>query len=523
MKRLLALILAFSVNAFGATAIPNIFATQPSGNVPASYLDTNFALISNYNTFSNYLVDSGAANAYVVTFPAGTTGSLAAGLLINFKAGADNTGASTLAVNGMTAKNITNYDATALAAGQIKAGAIVSVIYDGTQFKLAGQPGGVAPANLTPQATNTVLGNATSGTAVPTALAVGTCSTASSALIWTTNTGFGCNTSITANTAATATTATNFNNGTSSSSGGTVTATTFSGALSGNASTATTAGTVTTAAQPAITSVGALTGGSIGSGFGAINIGSNSLTAGAISGTTGTFSGGGTDQVAILKSTAGAYATFQKGTTDKGYIGLGLGVTGATTDSMIVRGVADVQIAAGSSTIVSTFSSTGLSVTGTTSSTAFSGPLTGNVTGNVSGTAATVTGAAQSAITSVGTLTGLSSSSYKDGAGNLIISSTAPAIASGFGTSPSILANNTAAFQVTVGTATSTTYYGTLTMPAAPNGWVCNVQNVSTPTISSRQTASSTTSVSISDFSSSTNNLIQWLTGDVLLFQCTAF
>ncbi len=43
--------------------------------------------------------------------------------------------------------------------------------------------------------------------------------------------------------------------------------------------------------------------------------------------------------------------------------------------------------------------------TGTLTATAFSGALTGNVTGNCSGTAATVTGAAQSAITSVGTLT----------------------------------------------------------------------------------------------------------------------
>ncbi len=45
--------------------------------------------------------------------------------------------------------------------------------------------------------------------------------------------------------------------------------------------------------------------------------------------------------------------------------------------------------------------------TGTLTATAFAGPLTGNVTGNCSGTAATVTGAAQSAITSVGTLTSL--------------------------------------------------------------------------------------------------------------------
>ena len=45
--------------------------------------------------------------------------------------------------------------------------------------------------------------------------------------------------------------------------------------------------------------------------------------------------------------------------------------------------------------------------TGTLTATGFAGPLTGDVTGNASGTAATVTGAAQSAITSVGTLTSL--------------------------------------------------------------------------------------------------------------------
>lgn len=51
--------------------------------------------------------------------------------------------------------------------------------------------------------TNTVLGNSTSGTANVTALSVGGCSSSSSALIWTTNTGFGCNTAITASTVTT--------------------------------------------------------------------------------------------------------------------------------------------------------------------------------------------------------------------------------------------------------------------------------------------------------------------------------
>lgn len=58
---------------------------------------------------------------------------------------------------------------------------------------------GITLGNLAQIGTNTIAGNATSGTANIAALSIGGCSSASSALIWTTNTGFGCNTSITAN------------------------------------------------------------------------------------------------------------------------------------------------------------------------------------------------------------------------------------------------------------------------------------------------------------------------------------
>lgn len=63
----------------------------------------------------------------------------------------------------------------------------------------------IALSQLATQATNTIDGNATSGTAAPTALAIGTCSTSGSALKWTTNTGFGCNTAIDAATLGSAT------------------------------------------------------------------------------------------------------------------------------------------------------------------------------------------------------------------------------------------------------------------------------------------------------------------------------
>lgn len=53
---------------------------------------------------------------------------------------------------------------------------------------------GVPLNKLATQGANTITGNGTGSTAVPTALSIGSCSGASNALIWTSGTGFGCNT-----------------------------------------------------------------------------------------------------------------------------------------------------------------------------------------------------------------------------------------------------------------------------------------------------------------------------------------
>lgn len=115
-----------------------VFGSNNSGTT--TQLDNNFLLclngLNNFNQYSNYLVDSGAANAYIVTAPAGTTLTLAAGLEIQFNAANANTGASTLNANGTGVKNILNPDGTALIAGQIPLNAVVCVIYDGTRFVL---------------------------------------------------------------------------------------------------------------------------------------------------------------------------------------------------------------------------------------------------------------------------------------------------------------------------------------------------------------------------------------------------
>jgi len=83
---------------------------------------------------SDYKVDTGAANAYVIT-PSPAITAYTTGQIFSFKAVNANTTTSTLNVNGLGAKTINKAGgATALASGDIAAGMIVVVEYDGTNF-----------------------------------------------------------------------------------------------------------------------------------------------------------------------------------------------------------------------------------------------------------------------------------------------------------------------------------------------------------------------------------------------------
>ncbi|MDP2166774.1 MAG: hypothetical protein Q8J64_00395 [Thermodesulfovibrionales bacterium] len=85
----------------------------------------------------DYAADSGAANAYVIALAPALTAYIT-GMPLLFKAANANTGASTLNVNGLGVKNIKRTSGAALTVGDIKAGGLVCVVYDGTNFQLAG-------------------------------------------------------------------------------------------------------------------------------------------------------------------------------------------------------------------------------------------------------------------------------------------------------------------------------------------------------------------------------------------------
>ena len=85
--------------------------------------------------YKGYVADTGTANAYVLTLSPAIT-SYVAGQVITFKATYANTGACTINVNGVGLKPITRNVLSNLVVGDIVAGQLVTICYDGSYFQL---------------------------------------------------------------------------------------------------------------------------------------------------------------------------------------------------------------------------------------------------------------------------------------------------------------------------------------------------------------------------------------------------
>jgi len=108
---------------------------------------------------------------------------------------------------------------------------------------------------------------------------------------------------------------------------------------------------------------------------------------------------------------------------------------------------------------------------------------------------------------------------------NTLLSVTAPTISSGFGTSPSVVANNgVGAFTVNVGTGGTATS-GVIGLPTATNGWSCSCNDVTTTSSSvfmCKQTATSATTATIGNFNTS-GAATAWTASDVIQVKCMGY
>ena len=138
-----------NVNSLGAVAIRKAGGAVLSDNdiaagqiVQVIYDGTYFIMISpvfgavGQNGSSIYAADGEASDDYVITLSP-VPGSLITGAVYRFKANTANTGAATLNVNSLGATAIKKFGSTNdVATGDIRAGQIVSVVYDGTNFQM---------------------------------------------------------------------------------------------------------------------------------------------------------------------------------------------------------------------------------------------------------------------------------------------------------------------------------------------------------------------------------------------------
>jgi hypothetical protein len=84
-------------------------------------------------------IDTGTTNSYVVS-PSPAAGQYTQFMQVSFIAANTNTGASTINISGLGAKNILRRDGSSLIAGDIQASGLYVVVYDGVEFQLQANP-----------------------------------------------------------------------------------------------------------------------------------------------------------------------------------------------------------------------------------------------------------------------------------------------------------------------------------------------------------------------------------------------
>lgn len=105
---------------------------------------------------------------------------------------------------------------------------------------------------------------------------------------------------------------------------------------------------------------------------------------------------------------------------------------------------------------------------------------------------------------------------------SLFIGQVAPSVPVACTTPTVTWSNGTITFQIDVGSSCTGITTLALTMPASTNGWSCDTKNLSNPATSNpKQSAGTTTSVTITNYSQTTGVVADWTAGDDIRFTCT--
>lgn len=144
------------------TLTPNYNLIKPAGTDSPPDLT---ALNSNWDIIdaalksigSRYFVDAQASDSYSISVAGVTDYAQLVGVPIMVKCNTLNTAACTLNVNALGAKNICRGVNTALVTGDILAGQVICIVYDGTQFQLKSQGADVSYASKTETLTGKTL------------------------------------------------------------------------------------------------------------------------------------------------------------------------------------------------------------------------------------------------------------------------------------------------------------------------------------------------------------------------------
>ncbi len=132
-----------------STAITKDGQTTPTANIPmgnnkitnlaVGTAATDAANLSQVQSTTAKLVNSISGADTITGTMSPNLAAYATGQMFYFIAAGDNTGAVTLNIDSLGAKSVTRDGSVALAAGDIKSGEVVVVVYDGTRFQVVSQ------------------------------------------------------------------------------------------------------------------------------------------------------------------------------------------------------------------------------------------------------------------------------------------------------------------------------------------------------------------------------------------------